>query len=86
MSQEPYSYCVYIIRVWKENNLHIDNAGWRFTVTAMPSEQRRGFAAPEALCDALYAELLQIIQRQQPTQNTPLPSASGQMLDDQNAP
>lgn len=64
MNPEAYPYCVYIVRVWKENSLHTAGQGWRFTVTAMSSAERHGFATPEALCAALYTELLQAIQNQ----------------------
>jgi hypothetical protein len=66
MNPEPYPYCIYLVRVWKENNAHAATQGWRFTLTAMPAVQRHGFATPESLCAALYAELLQAMQNQPP--------------------
>ena len=71
MNPETYPYCVYIVRVWKENNLHANPEGWRFTVTAVPSQQRQGFAGPEALCNALYADLLQLIYNASSTEQRP---------------
>lgn len=63
MNREPFPYCVYVVRVWKENGRQVNNAGWRFTVTATPSAQRQGFASPHALCEALYREILRLIQQ-----------------------
>jgi hypothetical protein len=59
--------CVYIVRVWNEPGSDADQHSWRFTLITTASEQRRGFVDPGALCNALYEELMTMVNHGQTT-------------------